>query len=356
MLAAELVPGHDYAQRPRHRDPACALMQMRFVGPARAGKAKIRHCGGELAGLEEWVPTRTLLCPWPERSRFLRDETRRAALEEAAARDHDPVVEEAISTVFEATGDETGFTRIWSVNPERAGQLWRRAGLDGTPDQHPLAYTDRHGQLNLPYETALMFAQTFAAAEPEPCIHYIQEWEDRLRAEGYQPGQRHRHSALRDMLPAHALVREWARAGELDLLRKRKHPTAPAPATGHHRAAPGRPGRPSQPHRPCSPRPVTTAAHTTVGHRPFNVCACECFGAKITRAACRPAAQRTWLATACGTCGAMRSVWHASGYEPVVRGAYQPPPTPAPAARGRRGSRYLPLVACHRRYSMAACA
>jgi hypothetical protein len=72
--------------------------------------------------------------------------------------------------------------------------------------------------MNLPYETALEFARAFAAAEPEPCIHYIAEWEDRLRAEGYEPGQRHRHGFLRGLRPAHALVRQWARAGELDLL------------------------------------------------------------------------------------------------------------------------------------------
>jgi hypothetical protein len=38
-------------------------------------------------------------------------------LQEAAARDFDPVVDEAISTVFAATGDETGFIRVWTVDP-----------------------------------------------------------------------------------------------------------------------------------------------------------------------------------------------------------------------------------------------
>ena len=156
----------------------------------------------------------------PPELAFLRDESRLHALQQAAARDYDPVVEEAISTVFEATGDETGFIRVWSVAPERAHRLWRRAGLDGAPDQHPLAYTDRHGQLQLPYQTALQFAQAFAAAEPEACIHYIQEWEDRLRAEGYEPGHRHSHSFLRQLRPSHALVRQWTQAGDLELLRQ----------------------------------------------------------------------------------------------------------------------------------------
>jgi hypothetical protein len=218
MLATELAAGLDYAHRLKPHDPGCGLQKVMFIGPAKAGKAKVRHRDGELDGLEEWVPTRTLMCPWAERSPFLHDESRWAALQQAAARDHDPVVEEAISIVFEATGDENGFIRVWTVSPERARRLWQRAALHGTPDHHPLAYTDRHGQMNLPYETALEFARAFAAAEPEPCIHYIREWEDRLRAEGYEPGQRYRHGFLRELRPAHALVREWAHAGELQVL------------------------------------------------------------------------------------------------------------------------------------------
>ena len=218
MLAPELAAGLDYACRLKSQDAGCGMQRVTFIGPARAGKAKVRHRDGELNGLEEWVPTRSLLCLWAERSLFLRDESRWAALQQAAARDHDPVVEEAISTVFEATGEESGFVRVWTVTPERARRLWQRAALPGPPDHHRLAYTDRHGQMNLPYETALEFARAFAATEPEPCIHYIAEWEDRLRAEGYEPGQRYQHRFLRGLRPAHALVRQWARAGELDLL------------------------------------------------------------------------------------------------------------------------------------------
>jgi hypothetical protein len=130
------------------------------------------------------------------------------------------VVEEAISTVFEATGDETGFSRVWSVDPARARRLWRRAKLTSEPEQHPLAFTDRQGLMHLPYETALRFAQAFPKTEPEPCIHYLQEWEDRLRAEGYESGERHSHGFLRGLRPAFALVREWSQAGELGLFQE----------------------------------------------------------------------------------------------------------------------------------------
>jgi hypothetical protein len=67
--------------------------------------------------------------PVGQRQAFLRDESRWNALHQAATRDYDPVVEEAVNTVFEATGDETGFIRVWSVELQRAQRLWRRAGL-----------------------------------------------------------------------------------------------------------------------------------------------------------------------------------------------------------------------------------
>jgi len=76
MLATELAVGCKYAQRARPNDADCALRMIIFLGPARTGKAKIRHTDGDLDGLEEWVPTRTVMCLWDERQAFLRDESR----------------------------------------------------------------------------------------------------------------------------------------------------------------------------------------------------------------------------------------------------------------------------------------
>jgi hypothetical protein len=38
---------------------------------------------------------------------------------------------------------------------------------------------------------------------------YLRDWEDRLRAEGFEPGNRHSHELLRRWAPAHALARSW---------------------------------------------------------------------------------------------------------------------------------------------------
>jgi hypothetical protein len=217
MLAADLVPGRKYAVReqPRRRGP---LIRAAFVGPVRSGKAKVRWLDGEREGLEEWLLTRCLICPWGERREFLRDEERAAALS-TASNEIDDVVEEAISAVMEASGESGGFMDTWGDPPERVRRLWARAGLPGDPLGEPLAYVDRHGRGHLSALTALQWAKAFAGMEPETVGLYLEQIERELLAEGFQPGDRFAHEFLRQSRPAHALVRDWAAQPERDLLR-----------------------------------------------------------------------------------------------------------------------------------------
>jgi hypothetical protein len=216
MLAADLVPGRKYAVReqPHRRGP---LIKAAFVGAVRSGKAKVRWLDGEREGLEEWLATRALVCPWGQRREFLRDEERAAAIKEAS-KEVDDVEQDAISAVMEAAG-ESGFGREWWDPPERVRRLWSRARLPGDPLEEPLAYVDRHGQAHLSALTALRWARAFAAAEPEPVGLYLEGIERELLAEGWQPGDRFAHEFLRRSRPAHALVRDWAAQPERDLLR-----------------------------------------------------------------------------------------------------------------------------------------
>jgi hypothetical protein len=121
----------------------------------------------------------------------------------------EPVEEHAISTVLEATGESSGFIRSWELSLPEAERLWRRAGFTSEPRREPYAYIDRCGHLHLPYQAALKFAKAFAAAEPEPCNTYVREWEERLRAQGYVPGDAYAHGLLREWEPSFALVRYW---------------------------------------------------------------------------------------------------------------------------------------------------
>jgi hypothetical protein len=58
--------------------------------------------------------------------------------------------------------------------------------------------------VHLSFATATRACQTFAAAEPDLVDLYLRDWEDRLRAEGFEPGNRHSDELLRKWAPAHA--------------------------------------------------------------------------------------------------------------------------------------------------------
>jgi hypothetical protein len=218
MQARDIQPGRLYARRDPPNDPHRDVEKVQPVTAPRARQVKVKHVSGELDGLEEWVTTRSLLCAWGERQGFLRDERLAHDLRSASDESRTAVEEEAISHVLTATGEEGGFARTWSLSPEKARRLWQRAKLSDDPTQSAYAYIDRSGALHLSYDTALRFAQAFAAAEPEPCLLFIKEWEDRLRAEGYEPGNRYAHSLLREWAPSHALVRQWASQMDSDRL------------------------------------------------------------------------------------------------------------------------------------------
>jgi hypothetical protein len=97
--------------------------------------------------------------------------------------------------------------------------MWVRAGLGGDPLEEPHAFIDRKGVAHLTYRTALKWAQAFAMAEPQTVGLYLTDWEERLKAEGWQPGQREAHSLLRQQGPAYALVRSWCGEADREQLR-----------------------------------------------------------------------------------------------------------------------------------------
>jgi hypothetical protein len=86
-----------------------------------------------------------------------------------------------------------------------------RAGLIAAPaDLHPLAFRDRHGDVNLPPEATVELASAFAAAEPASVIRFIDDEEEEFRLRGNAPGERWWHSYLREKAPGFAIARQWA--------------------------------------------------------------------------------------------------------------------------------------------------
>jgi hypothetical protein len=214
MQKSDLVSGRMYAMRVRgHGGGDRPFVKVRYDGRDRKDQVHVRYESGDLSGLEEWVRTRHLACPWGDLTALQRDEERMARLREMSADAGDRVVEEAISAVFTASGEYGGFIRIWNTDPASADRLWKRAGLAGSPlDHHPANFQDRHGTWNLTFQTAQHVAEAFAAVEPEAVDLYLRGWEEELRAEGFSPGNRHSHDLLREWAPSHALARAWSQA------------------------------------------------------------------------------------------------------------------------------------------------
>ena len=205
MLKGDLVAGHKYALR--QKSDRTTLIEVTYRGLIHGSQVKVRFDDGELTGLEDWVTTRELVCPWGERKALLRDEAHAEALEKNNYEHWDRAYDNAISIVFEASGEETGFIRKWNTNEGSATRLWARAGLPGSPlDADPHNYVDREGRWHLSFDTALQAAMGFAAHEPEIVDLYCSDQEEEYRVQGYEPGSRYLHGMLREYGPAWALV------------------------------------------------------------------------------------------------------------------------------------------------------
>jgi hypothetical protein len=211
---ADVVPGHLFAVRNRGgahgTDP---FVKGRHLGGVHNNQVKVRFESGELDGLEEWVRTRDLVCRWEDVAIVLRDEERIEDLRRADEQVWDRVYEEAIDVVMEASGEYTGFLRRWVTDPASAERFWSRGELPGSPlEDDVLNFVDRHGQWHLSLATAVRACEGFAAAEPELVLLFLRDWEERLTAEGWEPGRRAAHEVLRQWAPAHALARSWTPA------------------------------------------------------------------------------------------------------------------------------------------------
>jgi hypothetical protein len=87
VRSADLVQRKQYAFRLKQPEPAGEpFVKVTFIGPARGHKCRVRYEDGQLQGLDEWVPTRQVACPWGDRKALLRDEERTRALAAADAR------------------------------------------------------------------------------------------------------------------------------------------------------------------------------------------------------------------------------------------------------------------------------
>jgi hypothetical protein len=225
MESAAIDVGQSYGFR-RGRALGQPFVKVKVLDKVgRGGKVKIRWEEGPHPGLEEYISTRQIVVRWGERRRLLRDEEREQRIEQHL-RDHgDRVVAQAASAVLASSGEMGAHVGDLGYLCMDEGELQRiadRAGVTDPLDRlHPLGFRDRLGQIHLPLEAAESLARSFAAAEPETVMMFVQGREDELRARGWAPGERYLHDLLRDYLPSFSIAKQWAGLeGQAEALRK----------------------------------------------------------------------------------------------------------------------------------------
>jgi hypothetical protein len=176
--------------KPRSSEPLPHVKVIEKVG--RKGAVKIRFMDEPHCGLEEFVETRQLVVPWPERKAYLRDEERLQRLKRLArVHRHDSARFSAVDVILAATGHDDAWLHRdgrLSIPRESAALMAGRAGIeDDLQGLHTEAFTDRLGELHLPFEAAETLARAFAAAESESVLLYIEGRYQELRAKALLP-------------------------------------------------------------------------------------------------------------------------------------------------------------------------
>lgn len=145
------------------------------LGPPKSYKCRVRWLDGEYEGLDEWVRTDTLLCPWESADAFIEDEVRLARVVEASAHAYKTTEWLAVREV------------LWKVEtPFELSEWVRHEGLVMIEDfpaniadcgfdpaelvAEPLAFIDRHGTYHGSFSTALRIAQRLCKQHPERII------------------------------------------------------------------------------------------------------------------------------------------------------------------------------------------
>jgi hypothetical protein len=219
--------GRTYALRRKptdhHEQPFRAKVALL---PGRGGKVRVVHRGGELDGLDEWVPTRGVVCLWGERKAYLHDESRSDAIEAISRGQFDPIINDAIMYVTGASG-EPGIggtsqkSTAWVSGQDALRRIWVRAKLDDDPTLIRPGFVDRNQRVHLPWENARTWAQAFARAEPEPILTYIADTERDLKARSWEVGDTFNAEWLRRQLPAMAVARQWCGTAEVSEMQDR---------------------------------------------------------------------------------------------------------------------------------------
>lgn len=211
MQQADIEVGKEYALREPVR-AGVDFQHIKVLERVRSGRWRVEWIEPN-PGLTDYVKSNNLVVPWKQRRAFLRDEERHSVLVAVAERQWDgpdgPVTD-AVNEVFAASGEDLAVWRHGELecDPVAIARLAERAGVELATD--PSSYTDRRGQLHVPFETALVVARAFAAIEPNTVLLHIDVAERQSEVEAREPGYSYRVPLLNRYRASWALVRQWA--------------------------------------------------------------------------------------------------------------------------------------------------
>jgi hypothetical protein len=211
MLKSEIKTGKDYAYRERckQNDP---LQRVRIIENVRGNKWKVEWIDPN-PGLIDYVESRCLVVPWKDHRAYLRDdESKRQLLEDNKRHnfDKESPLDNVLHSVFDSVGEHnlSYDSGVLSGKKDALERIMVRAKLN--PDEHiPYSYTNRYGEIHIPFSGALKIAKAFCMNDPQPVLVDIESTERKWSQEALQPGGDYLVNLLNEYRAAWAIIRQW---------------------------------------------------------------------------------------------------------------------------------------------------
>lgn len=211
MQSIDIHLGKDYGYRdvPKHR---VELQRVKVLEKVRA-KWKVEWVDPH-PGLQDYVKSAQLVVPWGKRREFLKDEENWDRLVEVCSQSwpgHEHPLNEAVDLIIASTGELSiylGNRGELNSPPDVLERVLQRAKVE-LPIERP-AYRGSDGILHLPFDSAVVLARGFAAAEPQTVLLDVETSEQRYEMEAREIGNSYLVPLVQRWRAGWALCRQWA--------------------------------------------------------------------------------------------------------------------------------------------------
>ena len=212
MQSSAIETGKEYALR-EPRGPNQSLQRVRVIEHTRGSRWKVEWIDPN-PGLTDYVDSGWILIPWKDHKALLRDEENKRQFREYNVREgfvKDSPFDNLLSEVFENTGesDLSYYRGTLSGKREALERVKARAGI-AADETFPYSYTDRHGQLHVPYPGALKIAKAFCMKEPSAVLAHVEATEREWGQQVSRPGKEYLVGLLNQYRASWAIIRQWA--------------------------------------------------------------------------------------------------------------------------------------------------